>query len=93
MHYFDDICGATFDDSRASKEAVIRYALEKNSVTDLDNVVMVGDRKYDILGAKAVGIASIGVLYGFGSEEELTRAGADGIATTVDDVFDIIMEL
>lgn len=92
-HYFDDICGATFDARRADKEAVIRYALEKNSVTDLESVVMVGDRKYDILGAKAVGIASIGVLYGFGSEEELIEAGADRIVATVDDVFDMIMDL
>lgn len=92
-HYFDDICGATFDDKRASKDAVIRYALEKNSITNLDRVVMVGDRKYDILGARAVGIASIGVLYGFGSEAELKEAGADRIAATVDDVYDIIIEL
>lgn len=92
-HYFDDICGATLDSSRDNKEAVIRYALEKNSVTDLDRVVMVGDRKFDILGAKAVGISSIGVLYGFGSEEELVEAGADRIATTVDDVYDIIIDL
>lgn len=92
-HYFDDICGATLDGSRDNKEAVIRYALEKNSVTDLDRVVMVGDRKFDILGAKAVGISSIGVLYGFGSEEELVEAGADRIATTVDDVYDIIIDL
>jgi phosphoglycolate phosphatase len=91
-HYFDDICGATFDDQRASKEAVIKYALEKNSITNLDRVVMVGDRKYDIIGAKAVGIASIGVLYGFGSEEELKEAGADRIAATVGDIFDVIME-
>lgn len=92
-HYFDDICGASFDSSRDNKEAVIRYALERNSITDLDRVVMVGDRKYDIIGAKAVGIASIGVLYGFGSKEELLEAGADHIATTVDDVYDIIMDL
>lgn len=92
-HYFDDICGATFDDRRASKDAVIKYAMEKNSITNLDRVVMVGDRKYDILGAKAVGIASIGVLYGFGSEEELRDAGADHIAATVDEIYDIIIEL
>lgn len=91
--YFDDICGATFDEKRANKEEVIRYALEKNDITNLDRVVMIGDRKYDIIGAKAVGIASIGVLYGFGSEEELKEAGADRIAATVDDVYDIIMEL
>ncbi len=92
-HYFDDICGATFDSSRADKEAVIRYALEKNSITDLDRTVMVGDRKYDILGAKAVGIASIGVLYGFGSRQELEESGADYIAATVEELYDIIMNL
>lgn len=91
--YFDDICGATYDDSRADKEAVIKYALEKNSITDLDKAVMVGDRKYDILGAKAAGITSIGVLYGFGSKEELVEAGADYIAADVEELYDIIINL
>lgn len=92
-HYFDDICGATFDHSRASKDAVIKYALDKNSITNLDRVLMIGDRKYDVLGAKEFGIFSIGVLYGFGSEEELREAGADRIAAKVEDIFDIIIEL
>lgn len=92
-HYFDDICGASFDDTRANKDEVIKYALEKNDISDLSRVVMVGDRKYDILGAKATGISSIGVLYGFGTEEELREAGADRIATTVEDVYDVIMNL
>ena len=92
-HYFDDICGATFDGSRDDKESVIRYALERNSITDLDKAIMVGDRKFDILGAKAVGIATIGVLYGFGNREELEQAGADYIAATVDEIYDIIMNL
>ena len=91
-HYFDDICGATFDDKRSKKDEVIRYALEKNAITNLDKVVMVGDRKYDVLGAKEIGIASIGVLYGFGSEEELRDAGADNIAVSVEDVYDIIID-
>ncbi|HPU63400.1 MAG TPA: HAD hydrolase-like protein, partial [Mobilitalea sp.] len=51
------------------------------------------DRKYDILGAKAVGIASIGVLYGFGSRQELEESGADYIAATVEELYDIIMNL
>jgi len=59
----------------------------------LDRTVMVGDRKYDILGAKAVGIASIGVLYGFGSRKELEEAGADYIAATVEELYDIIINL
>ena len=91
--YFDDICGATFDEKRETKEAVIRYAMEKNAISDSDRVIMVGDRKFDIHGAKATGVKSIGVLYGFGSEAELREAGADYIAATVDDIYDIIIEL
>jgi phosphoglycolate phosphatase len=90
--YFDDICGATFDDNqRSRKEDVIRYALDKNHITDMSGVVMVGDRKYDIEGAKDVGISSIGVLYGFGSREELKTAGADRIVATLDELYDVIM--
>lgn len=90
--YFDDICGATFDDFRSRKDEVIRYALEKNGITELSGVVMVGDRKYDVEGAKEVGIASIGVLYGFGSREELESAGADRIAESVEHLYEVIME-
>lgn len=90
-HYFDDICGATFDDQRSKKEEVIRYALAKNDVKDLSRVVMVGDRKYDVIGAKEVGIASVGVLYGFGDREELLNAGVDEIAEDVTQLYDVIM--
>lgn len=90
--YFDDICGATFDEQRSRKEEVIRYALDKNSITDLSASVMVGDRKYDIEGAKAVGIESIGVLYGFGSREELHKAGADRIVASIEELYEEIME-
>ena len=90
--YFNDICGATLDESRSRKEDVIRYALEKNEITDWNKVVMVGDRKYDIEGAKKLGIASIGVLYGFGSKEELEEAGADQIVTKVENLQDVLNE-
>lgn len=91
--YFNDICGATFDDLRSKKEEVIRYALDKNGITDLTKIVMIGDRKYDVEGAKAVGISSIGVLYGFGSREEFELAGADRIVSTVEELYDVIMNL
>jgi phosphoglycolate phosphatase len=91
--YFTDICGATFDDQRSRKAEVIRYALEKNGISDLARVVMVGDRKYDTAGAKEVGIASVGVLYGFGSREELTEAGADRIVETVEELYKVVLEL
>jgi phosphoglycolate phosphatase len=49
---------------------------------------MVGDREHDVLGAKEVGIASLGVLYGYGDEEELRGAGADHIARTPSEIAD-----
>ena len=91
--YFTDICGATFDDLRSRKDEVIRYALDKNKITDKSRVVMVGDRKYDTAGAKEVGITSIGVLYGFGRKEELVAAGTDRIAVTVEELYQIVLEL
>jgi phosphoglycolate phosphatase len=88
--YFEDICGATMDSSRSTKEAVIRYALEKNNIVDLNEVVMIGDREHDVEGAKRVGITSIGVLFGYGSRDELVEAGADHLAGTVEEIYDII---
>lgn len=91
--YFDDICGATFDEGRSEKAEVIRYAIEKNKIMDLSQVVMVGDRKYDILGAKAVGIASVGVLYGFGDREEMEAVGAEHIAEDMEELYEIVRHL
>ncbi len=91
IQYFEDICGATMDGSRSTKEEIIRYAMERNGISDKEKLVMVGDREHDILGAKAVGIASVGVLYGFGSREELCTAGADAIAEDVADVYAAIV--
>jgi len=91
--YFDDICGSNLDATRAEKEEVIRYAMDKNGITDCSSVIMVGDRSYDIIGAKSVGLGSVGVLYGFGSREELEEAGADRISETVADLYEVIMDL
>lgn len=81
--YFERICGATMDESRTDKAEVIAYALDglKGS-----KAVMVGDRKHDILGARANGLDAIGVLYGYGSREELEAAGAAYIADTAADI-------
>lgn len=88
--YFDVIAGATMDSSRSKKADVIAYCLEKLGVTDLSKVVMVGDREHDIIGAKAVGVDSIGVLVGYGSRSELEKAGATHVAETLADVTDIV---
>lgn len=85
-NYFEFVGGATLDDKRDHKADVIRYVLETNGISNREEVVMVGDRKFDILGAKEVGLASIGVLYGYGDRHELTVAGADRLADTVSEL-------
>ena len=77
--YFVGVAGATMDTSRNEKADVIAYALNKYAV-DAENALMIGDRKHDILGAKANGLHSMGVLYGYGSQQELRAAGADMLA-------------
>lgn len=81
---FYDIQGADLEGTREKKEDVIRYVLEKQGITDTEDVVMVGDRRHDVEGAAAFGIPCIGVLYGFGSRKELERAKARWIAEDVE---------
>lgn len=88
--YFDYVAGATMDGARNSKADVIAYALESCDITDLSSAVMIGDREYDIHGAKAAGLDSIGVLYGYGSREELEGAGATYIVERVTDIMDLL---
>ncbi len=90
--YFDDICGSNLDETRTKKGEVIAYALEKNHITDKEKVVMVGDRKHDIEGAKENDLLAIGVLYGFGNQEEMEKAGAYQIAETIKDLEELLLK-
>jgi len=74
--YFSFIGGASLDGSRGEKAEVIAYALQSACVDSNENILMVGDRKYDVLGAKQHGLDSVGVLSGYGSQQELAEAGA-----------------
>lgn len=76
--YFDLICGATMDATRDSKDKVIRYLLD--TIAPSDETVMVGDTSFDVLGAAAHDIPTIGVAWGYGEVEELRSAGAIAIA-------------
>ena len=79
--YLDLICGSHPEDrASADKASVVRTALTRAGVTG--RAVMVGDREHDVIGAHLAGLDVIGVLYGYGSREELTAAGADQIAET-----------
>ena len=86
--YFDKICGASTDFSRNTKDAVIAYLLEENGRAD--NIVMVGDTKFDVLGAKAHGIPTIGVSWGYGEVNEMVEAGAAAIAYSTEDLLDML---
>ena len=90
--YFDVIGGACMDETRTEKQDVIRYVLEQCEEKELDKIVMVGDRSYDILGGHAEGMKVIGVLYGYGDLKELSEAGADALATTPQEVAELVLE-
>ena len=90
--YFAGIFGAPPDDVDAGrKAAVIGAALSAAHCTDPSRAVMIGDREHDILGGRQVGVRTIGVLYGYGSLNELTQAGADDIAATPEQLRDLIL--
>ena len=74
--YFSYIAGATMDESRSEKNEIIDYALDALGVSDRAGVLMVGDRDNDVLGAKKAGVDCCGVLWGYGSREELQGARA-----------------
>lgn len=90
--YFDFIGGANMDGTRTDKQEVIEYVLESCGVSERTDLIMVGDRRYDVEGAKKAGLASMGVLYGYGSREEIEAAGPDLIAETPADVTALILQ-
>lgn len=93
--YFQFIGGASSDSLRVNKDDVIRYVMESCKLTEADrpSIVMVGDRRHDILGAHKAGLEAVGVLYGYGSREELSLAGADWIAGTVKELGVLLTEI
>ena len=72
MRYFDGVCGGIAGDPEAGKKAnVVRRALREAGCTEFSGAILSGDREYDIYGGHAAGIQTVGVLYGYGSREEL----------------------
>lgn len=79
-NYFEIIAGADLEGRHAEKAAIITDCLTRLKRTEHDRVVMIGDRLHDIEGAAANGVASVGVVYGYGAPGELGRAGATAVA-------------
>ncbi len=81
--YFEVICGSKADGKKAEKTKILQDVLEALGCEDKkDQVVLIGDTKYDVQGAKAVGIDCVGVSYGYGTREELEEYGAVKICST-----------
>ncbi|NLX77441.1 MAG: HAD family hydrolase [Clostridiaceae bacterium] len=91
LRYFEYVAGSELDGSRDSKGDVIRFALRENGLADRANVIMVGDREHDVIGAKENNIDVVGVLYGYGDRAELEKAGADYIVETVEELNGLLL--
>lgn len=89
--YFDFVAGATMDEKRNQKDQVIEYAIKECGIDNTDEAIMVGDRKYDISGAHQFDIKAVGVLFGYGSKEELLNADADFLAEDIKELSKILM--
>ncbi len=91
-HFFDYICGATLDGKIDNKVDVIKLCFSREPALNADNLVLVGDTKYDALGAKEAGIACIGVSWGFGSQADLLDNGAVEVFDSCQEIFKYVKE-
>ena len=88
-NYFERIFGSELDGTRVDKSDLLAYALQQTGV-DPAKSLMIGDRSHDMTGAKNNGMQRIGVLYGYGSREELLEAGAQHVCATPDEILGCI---
>lgn len=79
--YFERVYGAELDGTHSDKTDLLRHALQSMGI-DPSQAVMIGDRSFDMVGARNNGMTAVGVLYGYGSEAELRDAGAQHICAT-----------
>ena len=84
--YFKFVSGPEMDGTRNEKHEVIAHAMDRLGIGTPAEILMIGDRRDDVLGAKRCDIDCIGVLWGFGSREELLEAGAIGTIETPADL-------
>lgn len=89
--HFTCIAGSDMAENRADKTAVIRRAIALEGIADLSEAVMIGDRRFDVESGNALGMHTVGVLYGYGDEAELTAAAANVITETPDALRDYII--
>lgn len=86
--YFSGVFGAELDGRRADKSDLLRFALATTGTST--DAVMIGDRRYDVAGARSNGMRSVGVTWGFGSRDELIEAGADALVDAPQDIAAVV---
>ena len=86
--YFERVFGSELDGRYSGKTELLNYALQTTGVDPLQ-ATMIGDRSHDIIGARNNGMTAVGVLYGYGSKEELVDAGAHQVCATPQELLDL----
>ncbi len=90
---FDVIVGSELNGHRTNKADVIEEVINRfGEAYNVNRAVMIGDRKFDVIGAKKFGIRTIGVTYGYGGMDELNAAGADYIAGSVNELKNLLLK-
>ena len=87
--YFDVVYGSNLDGSLSDKTELLDHILEQQGI-EAQNAVMIGDRRYDMIGARNHGLKALGVLWGYGTEDELRGAGAHHICSHPGEIYDHI---
>lgn len=89
--YFQAVDGSEMDGTRGDKTSLIAYILKRDAIAPA-NTIMIGDREYDMIGARQNGVAALGVLWGYGSKEELETAGAYACITSPKELPEAVMK-
>ncbi|MBE6736964.1 MAG: HAD family hydrolase [Ruminococcaceae bacterium] len=89
--HLDAVVGPAMDNHNSNKTVLVNQALKELMLLP-STVTMIGDRHFDMEGAKAAGVNAVGVLYGYGTEKELCKAGADAICDQVADLRDFLLQ-
>lgn len=91
--YFDVIEGSNLDGTRVDKKEVIAEVLSQLDNPSADDLLMIGDRKFDVIGARETGFGCVGVRFGFAAPDELEQSGAVYIADTVQDLHRYLLNI